>query len=97
MAGLDLGVVRHVALSSWDVHTIKVMLRTGGEIDWVPTQCKPETLALMEHMIDRGIVERSEPSPGRFRIRLTDGLGRKCADQVIAMDKQAAQAPAHRT
>lgn len=98
MSGVvDLGLVRHVELTSFDVNTIKVMLRTGGECEWIPTQAKPETRALIERMIDRKIVERIEESPGRFRLRLTEGIGRACATQILAMDKQAAQAPVHRT
>lgn len=97
MALVDLALVQHVALTSFDVNTIKVLLRTGGECEWIPSQVKPETIALIEHMIDRKIVERIEASPGRFRLRLTEGIGRACATQILAMDKQAAQAPVHRT
>jgi hypothetical protein len=93
MANLDLGLLRHAALTAFEVNAIKILIKTGGEAPYYPGNWKPETKAMFQMMIDKGIVELRtvDETTGQQNMRLTEGLGRACADQVVKSEQQPAR------
>ena len=86
---IDLGLLRQVALTAFDVNTIKVLMKTGGEALWNASIVKPETKAMIQLMIDKKLIEMVERPLEPTKIRLTD-IGRSAAAQIEA-SMQAAQ------
>lgn len=84
-ASLDVGMLRHVELTVFDIKTIGGLVKRGGETAWYPTD-KPEwLLAAVESMIKRKLVQIVERVPHGLFMRLTD-LGRVAAEQIDAMN-----------
>lgn len=91
MSVLDLGLLRHVGLTQFEVKTIRVLIQTNGETAWYPARVKPETTALIQIMVDKKLVELVDTDKTPCTLRLTD-IGRQAAAQVEASDRQAQQA-----
>jgi hypothetical protein len=80
-----------VALTGHEAHTVRVIAQRGGEIDHNPGVYRPETklatLAMIDGLVAKGVIEKRTDEFGREKLRLTD-LGRECAAQVERADKQ---------
>lgn len=84
-AKLDAGLLRQVGLTAFDINTIGVLVKSGGEAAWYPNNVKPFTRQMIDAMIKKGLVEiTSGPTGGQY-LRLTD-LGRQAATQIEAMN-----------
>lgn len=100
MSALDLGLLRQVALTGFDLNVIRTLVKTGGEAPNYPAGMKPEVRALLQITIDKGLITATgddglpasvTTTNKRVTLRFTD-LGRRAAAQDAAA-MQAAQTP----
>jgi DNA-binding MarR family transcriptional regulator len=82
---IDRGVLRHVGLTAWDINTINVLVKSGGEVRWHGDTVKPQTKQMLDICVKKNLVELVRREFGHAFLRLTD-LGRVAAAQLEAMN-----------
>ncbi len=80
----DLGHLRQVGLTHFEVQTITLLARSSGEVTWYPERVKPLTRQCMDQLIGKQLVAVLNRG-GVLAIRLTD-QGRSVASQLEAID-----------
>jgi helix-turn-helix protein len=83
MNAIDLGHLRHVALTAFEVKTLTLLASSGGEVKWYPHIVKPLTAQCMDQLIEKRLVMIVDRS-GVDAVRLTEE-GRKVVAQLDAM------------
>lgn len=87
----ELGRVRSVGLSPYDIKVLTVMGQTGGEFPFYIERCAPEQremhLAGMSSLANRGLiaVDEARSTTSRWILRLTD-MGRAVLAQLDSMN-----------
>lgn len=84
---IDLKHLREVALTAFEVKTVTLLAKSGGEFAWYPRVVKPLVAELVDVMQHKGLAEIIDRGNGlneRFFLRLTD-QGRNVASQLDAM------------
>lgn len=89
----ELGRIRSVGLSPYDIKVLTTMSETGGEFPFYIERCSPEArdlhVAGMSSLANRGLIEVDEArsTVSRWILRLTDN-GRAVVSQLDKMNVQ---------
>lgn len=81
----EMGRLRSVALSPYDINVLSTMAQTGGEFAFYIERTAPENrdrhVAGMKSLVDRGLIEidQTRSSPTRWMLRLTASGHAVCA------------------